>query len=87
MTDEPRIAANGDDGLLQVAHIIGDGKPVELLRETRVRERAHRRPGAYAGTAMPRCTAGRAPMASYQRLTLGKSPSSVRCHSCRATQG
>lgn len=39
------------------------------------------------GTAMPRCTAGRAEMRSYQRLTFGKSLRSVLCHSWRATQG
>ena len=34
-----------------------------------------------AGTFIPRCTAGRAPMTSYQRLTLGKSARSTLCHS------
>jgi len=42
---------------------------------------------AQPGTAMPRTTAGRAPIASYQRFTLGNSPSSTVCHSWRAAQG
>ena len=40
----------------------------------------------HAGTAMP-FTAGRAPMASYQRLTLAKAARSMRCHLRRAAQG
>jgi hypothetical protein len=39
------------------------------------------------GTAMPRATAGRAPMVSYQRFTAGNAARSTRCHSWRATQG
>src|SRR6185436_19324705 len=39
------------------------------------------------GTAIPRTTAGRAPMVSYQRFTAGNSFRSTRCHSWRATQG
>ena len=41
----------------------------------------------YCGTAIPFFTAGRAEIASYQRFTAGKSPSSTLCHSWRATQG
>jgi hypothetical protein len=41
----------------------------------------------YEGTCIPRCTAGRAEIASNQRLTLGKSLRSVLCHSWRATHG
>jgi hypothetical protein len=40
-----------------------------------------------AGTFIPFFTAGRAEMASNQRLTPGKSPRSVLCHSWRATHG
>src|ERR1035437_1001874 len=148
MADEYRIAADGADGLLQIAYIIADRKQVKPLasgaaavsaqthgagaktlfgeigqkvlgpapgpgkstvheqqrsRAAALRRaglddfqlfcvfraggRVHRLPGAYAGTTMPRCTAARAPIASYQRLTLGKSRSSVLCHSCRATHG
>jgi len=41
----------------------------------------------YCGTAIPLTTAGRAPIASYQRFTFGNSASSTRCHSWRATHG
>ena len=40
-----------------------------------------------AGTFIPFFTAGRAEIASNQRLTPGKSPRSVLCHSWRATHG
>ena len=36
---------------------------------------------AYEGTFIPFCTAGRAEIASNQRLTPGNSASSVLCHS------
>ena len=39
------------------------------------------------GTAIPRTTAGRRPMVSYQRCTCGNAARSTRCHSWRATQG
>src|SRR5258706_14305203 len=41
----------------------------------------------HEGTAIPRLTAGRAPIASNQRFTLDHALRSVLCHSWRATQG
>src|SRR4029079_411860 len=43
-------------------------------------------PHATGGTAMPLATAGRLPIASYQRFTCGYAARSTRCHSWRAVQ-
>ena len=42
---------------------------------------------AHHGTSIPFATAGRAPISSNQRLTLGMSPRSISCHSQRAHHG
>ena len=38
-------------------------------------------------TLIPRTTAGRSAIASYQRRTAEKSARSIACHSCRPTHG
>jgi hypothetical protein len=40
-----------------------------------------------SSSATPRCTAGRAPIASYQRRTLGNSSRSIRCSQRTRSQG
>ncbi len=40
-----------------------------------------------SGTLYPFCTAGRAAISQYQRLTLGKEAMSICCHSKRAIHG
>ncbi len=49
--------------------------------------RSSSRPWRCSSTAIPRCTAGRAPIRSYQARTAGNSVTSTWCHSCRAIHG
>ena len=87
--DELSMMKGGQTGQAEVIAIgeAKQGRPLGAASRPKPALRRQLGAGLQAGTAIPRCTAGRSESAPNHRSTSGNSAKSTPCHSWRAAQG